>query len=30
MMAGKIVEVNTDDTAHERLIDEVLTNWLGS
>ena len=30
MMAGKIVEVNTDGAAHEKLIDEVLTNWLGS
>jgi len=28
MMAGKIVEVNTDQPAHDRLIDEVLSDWM--
>ena len=30
MMAGRIVEVNTDQPAHDKLIDEVITDWLGS
>ena len=30
LMAGRIVEVNTDQMAHDRLIDEVITDWMGS
>jgi len=28
LMAGKIVEVNTDREAHNRLIEEVLSDWM--
>jgi F-type H+-transporting ATPase subunit b len=28
LMAAKIVEINTDQAVHERLIDEAMTEWM--